>query len=551
MTALASAGTKNSVTEFDRKEASQFDWQVVDDGVMGGLSKGKLEISKEGILSFSGTLSLENNGGFSSIRTGGLELDLSNAKGLVARVKGDGRSYQMRFSTDARYRGMEVSFSGEFPTKKGKWTEVKIPFDQFGGSFRGMQLKDEKFDPAKIRRLGILLGDKKPGLFELHVDWIRTYGEKPEGDSIVSLAVADGRFKTLAAALGEANLVEALSGTGPFTVFAPTDEAFAKLPKGTVQDLLKPQNREKLQAILKYHVIPSSVDLAAALGAEKAKTMLGSEIAIGFSKGQVKVNDAGLIDANIKASNGIIHVIDSVLLPPAPKNDIASVAKRSGKFETLLTAVKAAGLSDVLSSEGPLTILAPTDDAFAALPKGTVEALLKEENRDQLTSILSMHAIKGKVSAGDALNAKSASSISGQALKFTIKDGSFMVNDATILKTDIICDNGVIHVIDKVLLPEKKQDPKSKTKSAQSISPSQRIEAAIERGVPIFNQGEHEKCADIYRQCLTDLTKDEEVEASVRKALSQLIERVDKREATERAWLLRAALDKVYESVTQ
>ena len=156
MTTLASAGSKGSVVEFDRKESSKLDWQVVDDGVMGGLSKGKLEISKEGILSFSGTLSLENNGGFSSIRTGDLELDLSNAKGLVARVKGDGRSYQMRFATDARFRGMEVSFSGEFPTKKGQWTEVKIPFDQFKGSFRGMQLKDEKFDPAKIRRLGIL-----------------------------------------------------------------------------------------------------------------------------------------------------------------------------------------------------------------------------------------------------------------------------------------------------------------------------------------------------------------------------------------------------------
>lgn len=551
MTAMASAGTKNSVVEFDRKESSKLDWQVVDDGVMGGLSKGKLEISKDGILSFSGILSLENNGGFSSIRTGDLELDLSNAKGLVARVKGDGRSYQMRFATDARFRGMEVSFSGEFPTKKSKWTEVKVPFDHFKGSFRGIQLKDEKFDPAKIRRLGILLGDKKTGPFDLQVDWIRTYGEEAEENSIVSLAVADGRFKTLAAALGEAGLVEALGGAGPFTVFAPTDEAFTKLPKGTVEDLLKPENREKLQAILKYHVLPSSVDLASALSAEKAKTMLGSEVAIGFSKGQVKVNDAGLIDANIKAANGIIHVIDSVLLPPAPKNDIASVAKRAGKFETLLAAVKAAGLSDALSSEGPLTILAPTDDAFAALPKETVESLLKEENREQLTSILSMHAIKGKVSAGDALNAKSAASINGQALKFTIKDGSFKVNDATILKTDIICDNGVIHVIDKVLLPEKKKKAKGHSQAAQSMSPSQRIEAAIELGVPIFNQGDHEKCADIYSQCLTELTKDQAIDSSVRKALVQLVARVDDREATERAWLLRAALDRVYESVTR
>ncbi|MGB6220592.1 MAG: CIA30 family protein [Haloferula sp.] len=550
---FAAAATRNSVAEFDRKEASQLDWQVVDDGVMGGLSKGKLEISKSGILRFSGTLSLENNGGFSSIRTGDLELDLSDAKGLIARVKGDGRSYQMRLGTDARFRGMEVSFTNEFRTKKGKWTEVKIPFDQFEGSFRGMKLKNEKFDPAKIQRLGLLLGDKKTGPFELEVDWIRTYGEngeKPQSNSIVSLAVADGRFKTLATALGEAKLVEALSGDGPFTVFAPTDKAFSKLPKGTVEELLKPENREKLQAILKYHVIADSVDLSTALKAGKAGTLQGGELAIAFSKGSVRVNDATLIDANIKGSNGIIHVIDSVLLPPAPKNDIANVAKRAGKFKTLLAAVEAAGLSDALSSEGPLTILAPTDEAFAALPKGTIESLLKKENREQLTKILSTHAIKGKVSAGDALNAKSATALSGEALDFAIEDGSFKVNGSTILKTDIDCDNGVIHVIDKVLLPEKKTMPKNKSRAATSPSTSDRIEAAIERGVPIFNKGDHEKCADIYRQCLTNIANDESIDPAVRQALSSLIERADKTDATERAWLLRSGLDRVYEAVT-
>ncbi|MFK7852346.1 MAG: CIA30 family protein, partial [Akkermansiaceae bacterium] len=372
----------NSVAEFDQKEAKSLDWRVVNDGVMGGLSKGQLNVSKDGILNFKGNLSLENNGGFSSIRTEKVSMDFSDADGFKARVKGDGRTYQLRFNTDARFRGMEVSFMAEFPTKKDSWTEVEIPFSDFTGSFRGMKLRKETFDPSKISRVGLLLADKKSGPFELNVDWIRTYGagdSNSGGSDIVSLALADGRFGTLATALTKAGLVETLQGDGPFTVFAPTDKAFSALPKGTVESLLKPENKEKLQSILKYHVIGGSIDLASALKAGKAKTLLGESASIAFKSGQVKVNDAALIDADIEASNGVIHVIDSVILPPKPSNDIASVAKRAGNFETLLAAIDAAGLSKALAGEGPLTILAPTDEAFKKLPKGTVQSLLKSE----------------------------------------------------------------------------------------------------------------------------------------------------------------------------
>ena len=175
LTTLAMA-ENNSVSEFAPRVADSQGWRVVDDGVMGGLSKGEIEISKDGILTFNGQLSLENNGGFSSLRTGDLKLDLSEATGLVVRVKGDGRTYQMRFNTDARYRGREIAFSADFETKKNEWIEIKIPFEKFTGSFRGMRLSKEKFDPAKIQRIGLLLGDKKAGPFELKVDWIRTDG---------------------------------------------------------------------------------------------------------------------------------------------------------------------------------------------------------------------------------------------------------------------------------------------------------------------------------------------------------------------------------------
>ena len=165
------------VTEFEALENSAFGWTIVNDGVMGGLSQGKLDFTGAGTMKFSGNLSLENNGGFSSLRSQDVELDLSDDLGLLMLVKGDGRTYQARLSTDEKYRGSEMSFSAEFKTTKGKWQQVKIPFSDFKGGWRGRELPDRVFDPAKIQRVGILLGDKKPGPFELEIDWIRTYGK--------------------------------------------------------------------------------------------------------------------------------------------------------------------------------------------------------------------------------------------------------------------------------------------------------------------------------------------------------------------------------------
>ncbi|NNE91878.1 MAG: hypothetical protein HKN23_09550, partial [Verrucomicrobiales bacterium] len=359
-----------SITEFEEsKEKQDLKWQVVNDGVMGGLSQGKLEITDDGTMRFTGNLSLKNNGGFSTVRSGDVSYNLSNDLGLLLRVKGDGRTYEARLSSDARYRGMEVSFSGKFETKKGEWTQVKIPFPEFEGSFRGIELKNEVLNPANIQRIGILLGDKQEGPFELEVDYIRTYG-KGQGsitdavtdsgpEDIVDTAVADGRFSILATAVKTAGLIETLKGDDQLTVFAPTDEAFAKLPKKVVDDLLKPENREKLASILTFHVVPGAVEVGDALKAGEAETVQGSGLEFAFRKGKVQVNDAALIDANVQCSNGVIHVIDSVLLPPEPeKPTILTAAREAGSFSTLLTAIEAAGLTSALEGDGPFTVLA-------------------------------------------------------------------------------------------------------------------------------------------------------------------------------------------------
>lgn len=135
------------------------------------------------------------------------------------------------------------------------------------------------------------------------------------GKDIVETSVAAGSFKTLTAALQAAGLVDALKGTGPFTVFAPTDDAFAKLPAGTLQNLLKPENRDQLVAVLKYHVVPGKVSAADVVKLNEATTLLGQKVSIAVVGGKVSVNAARVVKADLDAANGIIHAIDSVILP--------------------------------------------------------------------------------------------------------------------------------------------------------------------------------------------------------------------------------------------
>ena len=272
--------------------------------------------------------------------------------------------------------------------------------------------------------------------------------------NIVDTAVEAGKFKTLAAALGAAGLVDAVKGPGPFTVFAPSDEAFAKLPKGTVETLLKPENKDKLKAILTYHVVPGKVMAKDVVGVKGAKSLNGQRIDVKVDGGKVMVDGAPVVATDIACTNGVIHVIDSVILPS--EDNIPTVATKAGKFNTLLAAAKAAGLVDALSGDKALTVFAPTDDAFAKLPKDTVATLLKTENKDKLKAILLFHVVEGRVYSEDALAAKSAATLQGSKVEITVKDGAAYVNGAKILATDVDASNGVIHIIDSVILPPAK-----------------------------------------------------------------------------------------------
>lgn len=278
-----------------------------------------------------------------------------------------------------------------------------------------------------------------------------TCSSKSAKADIVDTAKAAGSFETLLAAAQAAGLAEALKGEGPFTVFAPTDEAFAKLPEGTIPALL--EDTEQLAAILKYHVVPGKVMAADVTQVESANSLLGQAIPVSTEDG-VQVAGAKVIKTDIACSNGVIHVVDSVMMP----KNVVEIAQSAGTFSTLLAAAEAAGLVDTLTSSGPFTIFAPTDDAFAALPEGTIAELLKPENKDQLAAILTYHVVPGKVTADQVVGLSEATTVQGGTLDIAIqKDGDavtgVMVDNAKVLQTDIIASNGVIHVIDAVVLP--------------------------------------------------------------------------------------------------
>ncbi len=322
-----------------------------------------------------------------------------------------------------------------------------------------------------------------------------TAAASPEAEpsTIVEIAVADGRFGTLVAALEAADLVEALAGEGPFTVFAPTDDAFAALPEGTVEALL--EDIPALTDILLYHVVAGDVKAADVVTLESAETLQGDSLTISVEGDVVRINGAQVVIADIEASNGTIHVIDAVLLPPAPEEagaepteapaeeptveqpgTIVDLAVADGRFTTLVAAVQAADLMEALADEGPLTVFAPTDDAFAALPEGTVEALL--EDIPALTEILLYHVVAGDVKAADVVTLESAETLQGGSLSISVEGDVVRINGAQVVIADIKASNGTIHVIDAVLLPPAPEE----AGEAEADGPGTIVDIAVADG---------------------------------------------------------------------
>jgi uncharacterized surface protein with fasciclin (FAS1) repeats len=318
------AGEKN-LASFENEDSLK-SWTSVNDDVMGGVSKGGFKRTDEGTLLFTGELSLDNNGGFASVRTKTGQLGFPDASAIIINAKGDGRTYWVDLRVADQMRA--GSYRAYLPTTAGEWKETRIPIADFKPQAFGQELPFKAIDPAALASVGFTIAEKKAGNFSLEIKSIKATDEKAAagGKTIVDIATAAGTFKTLIAAATAAGLGDVLTGDGPFTVLAPTDEAFAKLPDGTVATLLKPDNREQLVAILKNHVFEGKITLAKALEAGSGVSLQGSNISFRFEDGRVRAGSATLLTADIAASNGLIHVIDQVLIPNPPVTDPLSAA---------------------------------------------------------------------------------------------------------------------------------------------------------------------------------------------------------------------------------
>ncbi|WP_105265566.1 fasciclin domain-containing protein [Pseudoalteromonas sp. T1lg76] len=284
--------------------------------------------------------------------------------------------------------------------------------------------------------------------------------EQPQ-TSVVDVAAASDDFETLVAALKATGLDATLSDmNAQFTVFAPTDDAFALLGEDTINALL--EDPDTLSEILTYHVLDSRVESGAAVSAagSTVATVNGASIGLSLSGDDLLVNTATVTQVDIKASNGVIHVIDAVLMPPAqsdemPTMNIVETAVAAGNFTTLVAALEAANLVAALSDESETyTVFAPTDDAFAALGEETINTLLN--NTEVLSEILLQHVVSGEVDAVTAfsLNGTQAETLSGNMIDIMIdpESDTLKFGDATVTMTDIMTTNGIIHVLATVVV---------------------------------------------------------------------------------------------------
>lgn len=525
-------------------------WRTVLDGVMGGRSTGRVTQPEPGVLRFSGELSLENNGGFSQMQTTVPEASLKDAIGIEARVRGDGRTYQF----DVRcsdVRMMAGSFQTKFDTVAGEWVTIRLPFEKFRlYSFGRLVPNAPKLTPARVESIGVTLADKKAGAFQLDVDFVRAMGPEgaPPAAGLTLETVAKSAELTTFLSLVEVSGLQ-LPADGRVTIFAPTNKAFAAIPPEKVKFLTSEEGRATLRAILKHHVLPTALDSGALLQRRGVVALSGQNLAIDGEG--LTIGGASLLKADVPFDSGIVFVIDRVMMPET--RSVAEIVSQDSRLAALLKALTTAGLAAQLGSEneGPWTVLAPSNEAFAALGEEAIKALMADPS--QLADVLSAHVIPSRIRRGDMIAQRSARTLLGRdAVSFSLVDGRVTVAGAGIMTGDIEASNGIIHIIDRVIVPDPsaaKDLPVGGTR-ATVLGVSGLVELAIERGVPLFNDGEPEACAAIYEVTITaiiDLASEAVGNDAVERLRLALVEGQAEKDAMKRAWIFRREMDRVYQ----
>ena len=272
-----------------------------------------------------------------------------------------------------------------------------------------------------------------------------------ETTTVVDIIAGSEIHTTLATAVTLAGLVETLQGEGPFTVFAPTNAAFDALPDGLLDELLADPTGA-LTDVLLYHVVAAfalSTDLT---DGQEIETVLGQNVVVTINNDGVFINNALVSVADLIADNGVVHVIDAVLVPASTPATVVDIIVSSEIHTTLATAVTVAGLVEALQGEGPFTVFAPTDAAFAALPAGVLDELLADPS-GALTQVLLYHVVAGAALSTDLTDGQTIATLFGENISVSISSAGVFINDAQVIVADLIAENGVVHVIDAVLVP--------------------------------------------------------------------------------------------------
>lgn len=263
--------------------------------------------------------------------------------------------------------------------------------------------------------------------------------------NIVQLLRNDGRFNTLVSAINAADIADVLASGGPFTVFAPTDRAFRALPAGVLEGLL--DDPAALTEILTYHVVAGEYNSAQVTSRTTIETAQGLNAYVSLTGRSVLINDAAVVDVDLEATNGVVHVIDQVITPPS----LYDVARFDGRFNYLVRAIGIVGAEEEAMSGGPYTVFAPIDSAIEMYGDAEIEAVAADA--DLLAEGLLLHIFDGVWTSQSDVETGYALSISGVPAFVEFKNGTAYINGARVISADIMATNGVIHAIDDVALP--------------------------------------------------------------------------------------------------
>lgn len=287
--------------------------------------------------------------------------------------------------------------------------------------------------------------------------------------SIAAIAAANPSFSTLVSALQKAGLVDTFSGSGSFTVFAPTNAAFdaaaaALLGSGkSGADLVSALDVASLTAVLTYHVVAGAKNAQAVLASSQLGMLDGNLAPVALRNGQPSIAGVAIAQTDIQASNGVIHVLSGVMLPPAVAANpnafktIAAIAAGDPNFSTLVAALVKAGLVDVFNGTDRFTVFVPTNAAFDEAAKQLHlrdgMELVNELDVRTLTAVLTFHVIAGEVKAAEVVTADQLHMFSGVAADVSLRGGKAYIDDAEVIATDIVAKNGILHVLGGVMLP--------------------------------------------------------------------------------------------------